>query len=545
MVSITVWPVVGAVAGAVGDSNCRRLARRASPSPSRARRAGASRARARRRRARGRWRPRARRSGAVPWLDAYARSMIGRGVHAAHGRDARHVGGDVPARQRHPLSSPDRRARATKGAGTPAAVSAARSARRSLHLGRGDVELHRLAALRQRLARAHRGCRRAARGSRARCSAAARRSRPSCDPARAARAPPCTRMATAKSASPTCTSPTRLGPFIRRTGDDDDLAVGGHVHLEPLFGDRLQRGPAGRGVHLPLEAEPLGHERGAARLEVLQLARGRDADAPPQDDARRDRRGNRAAARTMRSRPRPRPLLGASPCAEPGAAGARVAGDLGGRRDDRAPGEHGPERRGRRRTCTSGCRGGQMQSSLHAAEGVLHEAILAGVVGDDRQDAAGREPVAQVREARARAPAARRSRRCAPPGTAARTRARPMRGPSAARIAPTRSSLVANGRVARRRTTSRASRPARGSSPYSRKIVISSPSSASLSSSAAERGASSPMRMSSGAPSRKEKPRDASSIWCEEMPRSSRMPVKRRSAIGRDVDRGVVAPVRR
>jgi hypothetical protein len=90
----------------------------------------------------------------------------------------------------------------------------------------------------------------------------------------------------------------------------------------------------------------------------------------------------------------------------------------------------------------------------------------------------------------------------------------PVRAPSAPRIAPTRSSLVWKERFARRRTISRASRPARGSSPY-----VAEDAGELLVARRAEqlRGArraspTPPMRMSSGAPSLNEKPRDASSI---------------------------------
>ena len=57
------------------------------------------------------------------------------------------------------------------------------------------------------------------------------------------------------------------------------------MHLESLFGDRLERGTARGTAHLALQAEPLGHQRGAALIELPELGRSGDAEGPPQNDA--------------------------------------------------------------------------------------------------------------------------------------------------------------------------------------------------------------------------------------------------------------------
>ena len=102
------------------------------------------------------------------------------------------------------------------------------------------------------------------------------------------------------------------------------------------------------------------------------------------------------------------------------------------------------------------------------------------VIRDDDERAARREPVAQRRK-RADEPwqlvVHGDAHRLKEPRELGRIR---CASPSTARMAPTRSSLVSNGRFARRRTISRARRAARGSSPYSLKIDVSVASSSSL-----------------------------------------------------------------
>jgi hypothetical protein len=71
-------------------------------------------------------------------------------------------------------------------------------------------------------------------------------------------------------------------------GDDHDLAVGRDVHVQVLLGNWLKPRAAGRGAYLALDAQSLGDECRAPRVELLELALGGDTDAPPQNDAQGD-----------------------------------------------------------------------------------------------------------------------------------------------------------------------------------------------------------------------------------------------------------------
>ena len=328
--------------------------------------------------------------------------------------------------------------------------------------------------------------------------------------------------------------------------DHDDLTVTRHSQMQPLLHQRREL-VSTRGVpDLALQLGPLRAKIRSLALELLHHPRLREAERAPPDDARCHEEETKKCERDHRTTPAPRHTTALSG----GYRALRHALNLALRARGFRSASSGDavtgllvtaSRAHDRDTYTSAAAAGRYttRSSLET------RSSRRGPRPSDTRSRRGCLPGAVARgagRARARDLRSHRSRQCAQPERAERNPAGPVRGPSAPRIAPTRSSLVTNGRFARRRTISRASRIARRSSAYSRKIAPSSTSSAVESNVAASRAASVPMRMSSGTPSRNEKPREGSSSWCEETPRSSRMPSNRWPSSSRIRSRsGVVA----
>ena len=148
--------------------------------------------------------------------------------------------------------------------------------------------------------------------------------------------------------------------------------------------------------------------------------------------------------------------------------------------------------------------------------------------------------------ARVESRAARRSRRCAPPERAARSPAR-RSAARARRESPRRGRRSSRTACCRGAGRSRApAAPPRGSSPNSLNTLVSVASSSSFSSVGRAR-----VRVGAHAHVERRartegKPALASSTWCDEMPRSSRMPSKRSAGeLGHVVDVRVVRLDRR